>query len=131
MLNRSTSAPIGYFALICTGRSSTRRHDSTNSSVLISPAPFLTLTLDPYYSSIGREGTFDGKPVPDNTRRTLNFSGGASVNMPVGQRGRLSGTLNRTSQLSRYVKYTAGIARPEPQAANDYWLGSLQFSWSL
>jgi hypothetical protein len=128
--------PNGDYVLAPDGYSYFNISDSNRDYTLVghigyTPAPFLTLTLDPTYASNAREGTLNGQPSPDNTRRSLTFTGGVSVNLMVAGRGRLSGTLNRNSNLSRNVKYTAGVPKPEPRSSQDYWQGSLQFSWSL
>jgi hypothetical protein len=117
---------LEYFSL-----SDANRDYTLTGRIAYSPVGGITISLEPYYQATGREATSDGLASPDNERRTLNFSGGASLNFPVGGRGQLSGTLTRSQQSNRYTKYVSGVARTEPRVETDFWNGSLQFSWNL
>ena len=67
-------------------------------------------------------------------QRSLEQSAGvqsANVNLPIGTRGRLSGTLNRNFQANRTVDYVQGVPESGPVGESDYWQGSLQLSWDM
>jgi hypothetical protein len=96
------------------------------------PSPLISINFRPDFVVNDRSGTdADGNLEPTRSARTLNFSGGANVNLPIGARGRLTGTLNRTFQANRTVDYAQGIPQPGPVGESDFWQGSLQLSWDM
>jgi hypothetical protein len=101
------------------------------ATMTYSPSPILSVTLSPEYQAADRSQTLDGEEAPQRRSRTLNFSGGANVNVPVGARGRLTGTLRRTYRADRSTTFPSGVPTPSPRGEVDYWNGSLTFSWEL
>jgi hypothetical protein len=101
------------------------------TSVNYSPTPLVSLTLTPEYQTTSRSQTVDGVIVPQRSNRTLTFSGGANVNIPVGQRGRLTGSLRRTYRGDRSTGYVDGLPIVSPRSEVDYWNGSMNFTWDF
>jgi len=101
------------------------------SRVTWSPSPALSLFLTPEYQASDRTGTVNGNEAPTRTSRRLNFTGAANINVPVGARGNLTGTVGRTFSSDRTTTYSQGLPQASPLAEQDYWNGSLQFSWEL
>lgn len=107
-------------------------HDYTlQGRIAYSPHPVLTLTLSPYYQAHDRDDRTAGMSVPSSRHRELTVTGSASLNVPVGASGRLTGTLGRNLDSRRDVSYTAGVPNVQPRSETDYWSGQLQFSWKL
>jgi len=110
-------------------------NESTNytlrSRVTWSPSPALSLFLTPEYQASDRTGTVGGEEAPTRTSRRLNFTGAANINVPVGNRGNLTGTVGRTFSSDRTTTYSQGLPQASPLAEQDFWNGSLQFSWEL
>jgi hypothetical protein len=98
------------------------------SRIQYSPSPVISLTLSPAYRSNDRDGTLNGISTPTSRNRNLNFMGSANLNVPVG-RGLLSGSIGRTYTADRSIGFSSGVQRPSPRSEQDYWSGSLQFSW--
>jgi hypothetical protein len=107
------------------------RNSSLRAGLNYSPSQSLSLSIRPEFSSFDRNGITDGVPVPQRSTRTLNFSGGASLNLPVGRRGQLTGSLARTYRADRTVTYVSGAPDNRPRSEIDYWNGSINFSWTL
>ena len=101
------------------------------SRVTWSPSPALSLLLTPEYQASDRTGTVNGVEAPTRTSRRLNFTGAANLNVPVGNRGQLTGSVGRTFSSDRTTTYSQGVPQSSPLAEQDYWNGSLQFSWEL
>lgn len=96
------------------------------------PSPALSFFMAPNYLAGDREGSQGGVLTPTRTSRQLNFSGGLSLNLQVGGRGRLSGDLQRTYRDDLSVSYNSkGLPLSEVETGSDFWNGSLQFSWDL
>jgi hypothetical protein len=104
---------------------------SLRARLSYTPAPSISINIEPIYLGSDRHTTSNGVSVPQRTSRSLNFSGGTSLNFPVGARGRLTGDIRRTFNAARTTNYVHGIAVPTPAAEQDYWVGSLQLSWDL
>jgi len=102
-----------------------------NASVRYTASPSLTLTLNPVYYYRGNGVRTNGVSVPQRAVKTLSLSGGANVNLAVGNQGRLTGQISRQFNDQGTLEYggpTAGIVH---RTEYDYWQGSLQFSWKL
>jgi hypothetical protein len=96
------------------------------------PSPALSFFMAPNYLAGDRKGSQGGVLTPTRTSRQLNFSGGLSLNLRVGGRGRLSGDLQRTYRDDLSVSYNSrGLPLSEVETGSDFWNGSLQFSWDL
>jgi len=98
--------------------------------IAYTPAPALSLSLSPDYQQFDRATRTGAGTQPQSRQRTLNFSGGANLNLKVGGNGRLTGTIQRTYNATRSITYAAG-ASASPRSELDFWNGSLQFSWTL
>ena len=101
------------------------------SRVTWSPSPAMSLSLTPEYVASDRNGTSNGLEAPTRKSRRLNFTGGANLNISVARRGQLTGNVNRVFTSDRTTSYRAGLPQASPLAEQDYWTGSLQFSWEL
>jgi hypothetical protein len=98
------------------------------------PFPALSLNLQPDYLASRNQAAQGGVLTPTRASRTLNFSGGASLNVPLGQKGRLTGDIQRTYRADRTINYntgTGGFSGTSPRNELDFWNGSLQLSWQL
>jgi hypothetical protein len=96
------------------------------------PSHGLSLFMQPDYLAGERDGSQAGALVPTRVNRQLNFSGGASLNLPMGAKGRLTGDILRTYRADRSINYTTGGAPlPQPRTESDFWNGSLRLSWEL
>ena len=93
------------------------------------PSPVLSLTISPEYRSTARKGTVNGVTRPQDDIRSLNFLGTADLNLPIGPRGTLSGSVGRRYDANRSINFSSGVAEPSPLSEQDYWTGSLTFSW--
>jgi hypothetical protein len=88
------------------------------SNITYSPASVLSLTLSPSYRAETAGST-------DGLQKSLNMAGGASVNLPVGNNGSLSGSMSRTYNVRSAADGTGrGIGAYS-------WSGSLQFTWKI
>jgi hypothetical protein len=109
-------------------------NDNYTLSVRMSyrPTRAFSLFMQPDYLAGEREGSQGGALVPARTSRQLNFSGGASLNLSLGEKGRLTGDVRRTYRADRSITYNSGeVAQPQPRTESDYWNASLQLSWQL
>ena len=95
------------------------------------PTPTLSFYMQPDYLAGERDASQSGTLVPSRTSRQLNFSGGASLNLPLGPKGRLTGDVLRTYRSDRSIGYTNGIPLAQPRTESDFWNGALQISWEL
>lgn len=113
------------------GESDQSQNYTLSSRISYTPSPLLSLVLEPNYQATNRNSFQNGERAPSRKGRTLNFSGGASVNLPLGARGRLTGDIRRTYRADRSITYTTGVPQPTPRSETDYWNGTLQLSWAL
>ena len=97
------------------------------------PGPALSFYVQPDYATTERDaaGAESGTLVPTSTDRSLNFSAGANLNLPLGAKGRLTGDILRTYRGYRSIGYNGGEAVVGSLSGSDYWNGSLQVSWEL
>ena len=137
LTHNSSVQPSGNFVVQQDGASAFSRASESQNYTLsarmaYTPSPHLSLSMEPSYLANNRDGTLDGESVPQRRSRSLNFSGGASLNFPIGQRGRLTGDIRRSYQASRSTEFAAGLPRPSTRGRPlDYWNGSLQLTWDL
>jgi hypothetical protein len=101
-----------------------------STRIAYTPIQALSISISPDYQQYDRSTRTATGTVPQSRQRTLNFSGGANLNVRVGNRGRLSGDIHRNYNSSRNTSYTVG-ALLSPRSRTDFWNGSLLFSWSL
>jgi len=94
-------------------------------------SPGLSLNLLPAYLATNRTGTTNGAETPTRTARRLSLSGGANLNFALGKKGRLTGQILRTFSDDRSTTYVSGVPQPSPLAEQDFWTGSLGFTWDL
>jgi hypothetical protein len=100
-----------------------------NARISYSPTRALSLNLAPEVSEFNRNARTPDGTTPQNQQRTLNFSGGASLNFPVGRNGRLTGNINRSYNGQRTTTWAQGQPTSGVRSEIDFWNGSLQFSW--
>ena len=132
----SQATPSGNYNLSGDGRYYFRRADETKSYSLSSrvsytPTPGLSLTIEPFFRQSQRGATQSGVATLQRTDRNLNFMGNANLNLPVGRRGQLSGSIGRTYFAARGIGYVATQPVPSPRTESDYWAGTLNLSWRL
>jgi hypothetical protein len=107
------------------------RNYGLSAGISYTPTPAFSLQFEPNYTASDRTSTLNGVEVPQRRSRSLNFSGGASLNIRVGGQGLLRGDIRRSYRADRSTTYTAGTPQITPLTETDYWNGSLQFSWRL
>src|SRR5262249_33983121 len=132
----ATDGPNGGYVRAADGLEYFNISDHTHDYMLgarfaYTPVQYFTLTVSPTYQANRRDDRTTGLDQPTLRRRTLSFSSGASLNVPVGKVGRLSGTINRVLDARRDIRFQNGVPQPEPPSATDYWSGVLNFSWRL
>lgn len=110
-------------------RADENRQASLQATLTYRPSQLLSLTVNPSYLASERRSTSGGQVVPQRSSRTLRFSGGTFLNVPVGSWGQLSGEIRRQFNADRTTNYTAGVPRLTPASETDYWTGHLEFSW--
>jgi hypothetical protein len=96
-----------------------------------SPSPLISLNLTTDYQSNGRSTNTPAGVVPRSESRTLNLSGGGSLNVPIGSRGQLTGNLHRTYRADRAIQFQNGIEQPSGRSELDYWQGRIDLRWEL
>ena len=100
--------------------------------VSYTPAPGVTLLIEPRYLASDRLGTDpNGSQVPARENRNLTFTGGLNLNIKVGRKGRLTGNVGRQFQSNGTQSFSNGVPQPESVSEFDYWTGNLQFTWNL
>ncbi len=117
---------LEYFLKADEGRNYTLR-----ARVGFSPSALFSLNVQSDYSSNQRITVTDAGELPQRDSRSLNFSGGGTLNIPIGTKGRLSGDLRRSYRADRTLSYQAGVPQTSPRSEQDYWNGRLELSWSL
>ena len=105
------------------------RNFTLSTSIRYTPSPVLSFNFQPSYRAVERDGAANGVISPQRRQHTLNFNGTASLNLPVGRGGLLTGNLGRTYLADRSAEFTSGVAVPSPLSLLDYWNASLTFSW--
>ncbi len=83
------------------------------------------------YISADRRSALNGQLTPQRLTQTLNFSGGARLNVPLMTKGRLTGDIRRTYSDNQSTGFSQGVAQPTPASGFDYWNGRLELSWDL
>ncbi len=104
---------------------------SLRATIAYAPSPAISLNFRPSYFASDRSGSVNGVEVPQRASRSLDFSGGANINWPVGRRGTLRGDIARTYRADRSTTYSSGVPQPSPRSEVDFWNGSLQLSWQI
>ncbi len=102
---------------------------SLDSRIQYSPSPVFSLTLSPGFRSSDRDGTLNGASSPQRRNRNLALLGSANINMPIGPRGSVTGSIGRNYTADRTTTFASGVPTLSPRSEIDYWTGSLQFSW--
>ncbi|MBI1799571.1 MAG: hypothetical protein HYR73_07755, partial [Candidatus Eisenbacteria bacterium] len=113
------------------GRADESRNYSLGARVVYTPTPGLALTVEPSYLSIRRESAVGTSFLPQRTSNTLNFAGGASLNVPLGMHAHLTGDIRRVFRDDRSATYSAGQPVPSPLSETDFWTGGLQLTWDM
>jgi hypothetical protein len=136
LTHNANYGPNGSYARSADGLEYFNISDATRDYTLTgrigySPMPAFTLSLQPSYLANYRDDRSGGGSVPTQRRRQLSLSGGANLNVRVGESGRLSGNITRIVDALRVVTYRSGVPQPQPRSESDYWNGQLQFTWAL
>jgi hypothetical protein len=134
--HRSRVAPNGDFitqpgGTIVFSPASKRREYALSGNIAYTPSTVLTLSVLPYYTATNSEVTSGDQAVPSQRQRSLTLSAGASLNLPVTDKGRLTGDIRRSFQAQRNVAYSSGVPLSSPRSERDYWEGSLQLTWEF
>jgi hypothetical protein len=112
-------------------RSEVNDNYTLSARLAYTPSPAFSLFVQPDYLAGERDASQAGALSPTRISRQLNFSGGASLNLPLGPKGRLTGDILRTYRADRSINYTSGAPLAQPRTESDFWNGSLQVSWEL
>ena len=112
-------------------RSEVNDNSTLSARLAYTPSPALSFFMQPDYLAGERDASQSGILVPTRTSRSLNFSGGASLNLHLGPKGSLTGNILRTYRADRSINYTGGTPLSQPRTESDFWNGSLQISWGL
>jgi hypothetical protein len=112
-------------------RSEVNDNSTLSARLAYTPTSTFSFYMQPDYLASERDASQSGTLTPTRTSRTLNFSGGASLNLPLGPKGRITGDIARTYRADRSINYTMGIPLSQPRTESDFWNGSLQISWEL
>jgi hypothetical protein len=118
--------PDGFYYLQPSDRS---RNFSLGTTIRYTPSPALSFNFNPTYRAVERDGAANGVITPQRRSHTLQFTGSANLNLPVGRGGLLTGSLGRSYFADRSATFTSGVSTPTPLSQLDYWNASLQFSW--
>jgi hypothetical protein len=94
-------------------------------------AQALSFSVTPTYSATDRKGITEGVAVPQTATRALSLAGSANLNLPIGRRGQLTGSLSKNFNADHRINYTSGVPDNQPRVETDYWSGTLQLSWNL
>ena len=117
---------LEYFLKADEGRNYTLR-----ARVGFSPSALFSLNVQSDYSSNQRITVTDAGEIPQRDSRSLNFSGGGTLNVPIGASGHLSGDLRRSYRADRTLSYQGGVPQTSPRSEQDYWNGRLELKWNL
>jgi hypothetical protein len=112
-------------------RSEVNDNYTLSARLSYTPSAAFSVYMQPDYMAGERDASQSGALAPARVSRQLNFSGGASVNLPLGPKGRLTGDILRTYRADRSIDYTGGTPVWQPRTESDFWNGSLQLSWEL
>ncbi len=130
------SLPSGNYVLFLDGVEYFTKSDETNNYTLnaqfsYSPSPVLSFNLTTDYSANERVANTSDGLTPLRQDNKLNFSGGGTLNLPLGAKGNLSGTLRRIYWASRATDFQGGVAQPPGRTGDDYWNGRVELTWQL
>jgi len=117
---------IEYFRKADEGRNYTLR-----AGVAYTPVALFSINVQADYASNQRLTVTEAGEIPQRDSRSLNFSGGGTLNVPLGAKGRLSGDVRRSYRADRALSYQGGVPQPSSRSEQDYWNGRLELSWSL
>ncbi len=128
--------PGGNFTVQPDGLEALTKSDLTKSYQLSGafsyrPANPVALTIRPAYNAGLRSATQNGVMVPSRSDKGFSFAGGATLNVPIGERARLTGTINRSSSSASSTTYVQGVPKVQPATSQGFWNGSLNLSWTL
>jgi hypothetical protein len=95
------------------------------------PINAISLSFNPQYLATTRNTTVNGVLGPQRATRQLQFMPSAQVNLPVGAKGKLSGTLGRTSLAYGTQSFNSFSGNQNTVSRQDYWTGNIAFTWTL
>lgn len=132
--------PTGGFApldgALDDGNSYFSQADENFLSILVATMTYslgqaLSFSVTPIYTATDRKGIIDGVAVPQTATRALGLTGSANLNVPIGRRGQLTGSLSKNFNADHRISYTSGVPDNQPRVETDFWSGGLQLSWEL
>ena len=103
---------------------------SLESRISYTPISGLSIQLIPSFQSTLRDGASGGTLQPQRLDRSLNFTGNSNLNIHVGRRGVLTGTIGRTFYGSRSSTFST-VPEPSPAFESEFWNGTLNFTWRI
>ncbi len=95
------------------------------------PINAISLSFNPQYLATNRNTTVNGVLGPQRMTRQLQFTPSAQVNLPVGEKGKFSGTLGRTSNAYGTQSFGSFSGNQNTVSRLDYWTGNIVFTWTL
>jgi hypothetical protein len=93
------------------------------------PVMGVSLSIAPVYSSNRRFGTSNGVSVLQRDNGNLAIGGNASLNLPIGSQGKLTGSFGR--QYQDNLTTANGSNASSVRSSSDFWTSNLQFTWHL
>jgi hypothetical protein len=103
---------------------------SLESRISYTPISGFSIQLTPSYQSMLRDGASGGTLQPQRMDKTLNFNGSSNLNVHVGRRGVLTGTIGRTYYGTSSTTFST-VTAPSAPFQSQFWNGSLNFTWKL
>jgi hypothetical protein len=100
------------------------------SRIAYTPISGFSFQLQPIFQSSRREAASGGALTPRSLDRSLNFNGTSNLNIRVGKKGNLTGTIGR-SFLGTSSRDFGATAPPSQVYETSYWNGTLNFTWRL
>ncbi len=99
------------------------------TKVTWTPVNGVALAIEPRYRVGRRYGTANGVAVLQRDNGNLTFTGSANLNLNIGKRGRLTGSVGRSYQDD--LTNTYGTSSSVVKSQFDQWTSNLQFTWRL
>ncbi len=136
MTHSAVYQPGGNYTLQADGQEGFTKADESKNYTLVGqfsyrPSPMLVFVFGPNYTSSDRKSTQNGALAPSRRDQSFTFSGGATLNVALGSRGKLTGNINRTSSNTSATSWSQGIPQEQPGLSQGFWNGQLQLSWDL
>lgn len=102
-----------------------------HASITYAPSPAISFSLEPDYRSNVRSGTTNGVSAKQREDQRLTVAGRVDLNLRLGRKGTVTGSIARNFDDSRSTTYTEGVGSASPRSITDYWNGGLTLTWQL